>query len=103
MPGPATTVRGSGHGWLFAVTCRICSTSVGAMCGLFLLLGVKSPYWLMISAATPAVFGVAIDVPWTNAYGQQGGAPATPVHCSTPRLGSGNPVCDPVDDQAPRT
>src|SRR3954470_883895 len=68
-PGPCTTVFGVGHGRLLAVCWRIDSTAVGDICGLFLLFGVKSPYWLMISAATPATFGVAIDVPCTQPYG----------------------------------
>jgi hypothetical protein len=32
---------------------------------LFLLFELKSPYWLTISAATPAAFGVAIEAPCT--------------------------------------
>ena len=62
--------------------CRIDSTAVGDMCGLFGLLDEKSPYWLMISAATPATFGVAIDVPWTYPYRAHGGVPPGPVQIS---------------------
>ena len=95
-PGPCVTVFGSGQGWLFAVICRIDSTCVGDMCGLFGLFE-KSPNWLMISAATPATFGVAIEVPCTYPYAKHGGVPPGPVHCSNRFAGAELAV----DDQAP--
>lgn len=63
--GPWVTVLGVGQGWLFAEACRNRSTLVGDIWILFGLFALKSPYWLMISAATPAALGVAIEVPCT--------------------------------------
>ena len=57
------TTCGAGHGGLLADCCRYASTRCGDMCSLFELSGVKSPNCEMMSAATPAALGVAIEVP----------------------------------------
>src|SRR5665213_996311 len=88
---PYTTVLGFGHGCGAADCSSIRSTLSGWTCD-------RMPHdeknLLTMSAATPAAFGVAIDVPCSHAYG----APPSVVSggCSS----AGRVL---VDDQAPRT
>jgi hypothetical protein len=52
------------------VDCRYCSTLVGDISTS--PSGPSVPNWLTISAATPAVCGEAIEVPWMQPYNPAG-------------------------------